>query len=232
MSKRNLLNLILLVLIFVLIALVIYEPGKDIPITPPSLTNLKENDISHIKVKRLSADQIEQEIEFNKTSTGWEMIKPYKLPANVFRIDSILKLLSALSLSQNNLTNLDLNTFGLEKPKVTIIFNNTSIAFGHNKSLKNNRYVKIASTLHMIADTFFYQLTAKTESYISHKLIPEKSNITKIVLPNLKLEQANNRWDVTPKVDNISADAINQLINEWKLSQAYDVNKLKSKLNQ
>ena len=229
MSKRNLLNLILLIFVFVLIALVVYEPGKDIAITPPLLTDLKAVDITHIKVKRLSPDQNEQEIEFNKTTTGWEIVKPFKLKANVFRIESILKLLSTVSFSQNNLTNLELTKFGLDKPQVTIIFNNTTIAFGHNKSLKNHRYVKIGSTLHMITDTFFYQLTAKAESYINHKLIPEKNKIKKLILPGLELEQTNGSWNISPTADNISADAVNQLISEWQLSQAFDVNKLNAK---
>lgn len=232
MSKRNSLNLILLIFVFVLITLVVYEPGKDVAITPPTLTDLKITDITRIKVKRLSPEKNEQEIKFNKTAAGWEIVKPFKLSANVFRIESILKLLSTVSFSQNTLTNLELAQFGLDKPQVTITFNNTTIEFGHNKSLKNHRYVKIGSTLHMIADTFFYQLTAKAESYINHKLIPEKNKIIKIILPNLELEQTNGKWNIVPNNDNISADAITQLITEWQLSQAFDVNKLNARLKQ
>ena len=80
----------------------------------------------------------------------------------------------------------------------------------------------------MITDTFQYQLVAKTESYIDHKLLPEKSSIIKLVLPNLTLDKKNGIWISTPKQDLFSADSINQLIDEWKLSQAYDVNKIKS----
>jgi len=228
MSKRNLLNLVLLIFILVLVAVVIYEPGKEKPITPPTLTQLKINDIQHIKINRQLANANEQDIIFEKTAEGWMMLKPYQLSANTFRIDSILKLLSAASLSQNNLKNLDQSKFGLNKSQASITFNNkTKITFGHNKSLSHQRYVKIDSTLHMIADTFYYQLMAKTESFINHKLLPEKSKIIKLRLPQTTFEQVEGRWNVTPKAEHFSADSVNQLMSEWQLSQAYDINKIK-----
>ncbi len=229
MSKRNLLNLVLFVSILILVGLVIYEPGKDKPIIPNKLTNLKAEDINHIKISRHQIATGEQEISFKKTKDGWDIIKPYPLSANTFRIESILKLLSTVSLSQNKLENLDQANFGLKKPYVTIQFNNkTAIIFGHNKSLKHYRYVKIGTTLHMINDTFYYQLSAKIESYINHKLLPEKSKIRKLVLPNMKLEQENGKWKLTPESESFSADSINQLISEWELSQAYDLNKVRT----
>lgn len=228
MSKRNLLNLVLLIFVLVLVVFIVYEPGKDVPTVPPTLTDLKINDIHHIKINRRNADSNEQTIVLKKTTAGWVMLKPYQLEANTFRIDSILKLLSTTSFSQNDLKNLNRNKFGLNKPGATITFNNkTAIIFGHNKSLKHHRYVQIGSILHLIADTFYYQLVAKAESYVNHKLLPEKSKIINLHLPNIKLEQTEGKWHITPKADTFSADSVNQLISEWQLSQAYDINKLK-----
>lgn len=227
MSKRNLLNLVLLIIILLLISIVLFEPGKDKAVTPPTLTSLNVDEINHIKIQRQSADINEKELEFNKTSEGWSMNKPFQLSANNFRIESILKLLATVSLSQNNLESLNSKTFGLTNPSITITFNkNTTIEFGHNKSLKNHRYVKIGSTLHMIADTFYYQLTAKSESYIDHKLLPENNKIIKLVLPGMTLVQRDSTWEVTPKAGDSSADSVNQLIDEWLLSQAYDLDKI------
>ena len=228
MSKRNLLNLFLLIFILTLVALVVYKPGKDKTVTPPTLTDLNVNDINHIKISRHNTKADEREIVFEKTNNEWVFVKPYQHTANAFRIDSILKLLSAVSLSQNNLKNLNHEQFGLIHPQATITFNNkTTIVFGNNKSLKHHRYVKIGSTLHMIADTFLYQLIAKAESYINHKLLPEKSKIIKLSLPKIQLVQTDGKWEVTPKADDFSADSVNQLISEWQLSQAYDLNIVK-----
>lgn len=232
MSKRNLLNLSLFIFIIALVTVVVYEPGKDVAIKPPTLSTIEINDITHIKINRPSADSSEREIEFKKTPNGWMMFKPYSVPANAFRIEAILEILSSVSFSQNSLKNLDLNTFGLEKPAATITFNNkTTFVFGHNKSLKNHRYIQIGSTLHLTADTYFYQLAAKSESYISHKLINTQSKIIKLTLPTMVLSKTDGRWEIKPKTNNSSADSINQLISEWQLSQAYDINKLQAKPN-
>lgn len=219
MNTRLLLNLFLLIFIIVLVILVAYEPGKDKAITPPTLTNLKAENINHITLQINNTV-----IELNKTHTGWIMLKPYQHPANSFRIDSILKLLSTVSLSKNSLTNLNPKKFGLDKPLASITFNkSTTIAFGHNKSLKHHRYVKIGSDLHMITDTFYYQLAARTESFIDHKLLPQNSKIIKLSLPNKTFSQKDGKWTITPEPEKFSADSINQLISEWQLSQAYDI---------
>ena len=229
MSSRNILNLVLLVIVLGLVAIVAYEPGKEKPVTPPTLTQLKAKDVNNIKISRQS-DQ--RDIELSRTAHGWVMLKPYHLPANTFRIDSIFKLLSTVSFSQNDLHKLDPINFGLDKPYATITLNNkTSIIFGHNKSLQHLRYVQIGSVLHMIADTFYYQLAAKAESFIDHQLIPKQRKITQLQLPGLKLEEKEEKWEVTPKPKHFSMDSVNDLISEWQLSQAYDIGYEKNKIN-
>lgn len=225
MFKRNLLNIVLLALLALLISLVVLEPGKETK-TPPLLTHLQASNISHIKLTR-SHDKVA--IELVKKDKRWIMLSPYQQPANKFRIDAILKLLSTVSFSKNDLSKLNPSEFGLDQPSASITFNNsTNIIFGHNKSLKNHRYVQIGSDLHMIADTFYYQLAANTESFIDHKLLPENIKITQIRLPSLTLQKINNAWQVSPKRISFSADAANELIDEWQLSQAYDIKIIKS----
>jgi hypothetical protein len=225
MNKRNLLNLFLFVLILVLVVFVVFQPGKQKATTPPSLTNIKAADVRYITLKR--SDE-KNAIELIKKENVWFMLKPYQQSANAFRIESLLKLLSAVSFSQNILTDLNPAEFGLDKPLVTITFNkNTSIEFGHNNSLNNHRYVKIGSVLHLIADTFYYQLAANSESFINHKVLPENSQITELTLPSLALTRINGNWQASPKADKFSADAVNQLIDEWQLSQAYDIKMVK-----
>jgi hypothetical protein len=227
-SSRNLLNLILLIIILGLIAVVVYEPGKEKPLTPPKLTALNDADIQHIKISRQTDAN---DIELSKTTEGWVMLKPYQLTANSFRVESILKLLSTVSFSQNSLDKLDLKNFGLDKPYATVTLNNsTSIIFGHNKSLKHLRYVQIGTVLHMISDSFYYQLAAKAESFIDHQLLPKNSKIIKLILPELKLQFAEDKWSVTPEPAHFSMDAVNELINEWNLSQAYDIGYTKNKM--
>ena len=221
MSNRNLLNIILLIVIIGLTSLVVFKPGKQSAVTPPTLTNLNVEDIHHILIENNSRKNT---IELVKKNNLWRMIRPYELPANTFRIGSLLKLLSAASLSQNNMSGLKPNDFGLSKPLAVITFNKSvAIKFGHNKSLKNHRYIKIDNILHMIADTFYYQVATSANSFISHNLLPEKSKIIQLTLPTFSLKQIEGRWELSPKSNKFSADVINKLITEWQHSQAYDI---------
>lgn len=220
MSKRNLLNLVLFVFVTALILFIVFEPGKQKQFLP-LLTDLKADEISHITLKR-SFDK--QAIELVKKKQGWMMLSPYQLAANPFRIDAILKLLSTVSFSKNDLTNLNPAQFGFDQPGATITFNNsTTIVFGHNKSLNHHRYVKVGSSLYLIADTFYYQLTAKSESFIDHKVLPANINIVELHLPDFTLKKTNGAWQSIPAMNAFSADRANQLIDEWQLSQAYDI---------
>ena len=221
MSNRNLLNIILLIVIIGLTSLVVFKPGKQSAVTPPTLTNLSVKDIHHILIEKNSSKNT---IELVKKNNLWRIIRPYELPANTFRIESLLKLLSAASLSQNNMSGLKPNDFGLSKPLAVITFNKSvAIEFGHNKSLKNHRYIKIDNILHMIADTFYYQVATSANSFISHSLLPEKSKIIQLTLPTFNLKQIEGKWELSPKSNEFSADAINKLIDEWQHSQAYDI---------
>lgn len=226
MSKRNLLNVVLLIVIIGLISLVVFKPGKKSAITPPTLTNLNAQDIQHILINK---NNDKNTLELVKKNNRWMMINPYELPANKFRIESLLKLLSAASLSQNNISNLNPNNFGLKNPLAVITFNKSiAIKFGHNKSLKHHRYIQVDNVLHMIADTFYYQVATSTNSFISHDLLPEKSKIIQLTLPKFNLKQFEGRWELSNKSQVFSADVINKLIAEWQHSQAYDIKVKKS----
>lgn len=221
MSTRNLLNIALIIFISLLVVLVIYEPGKKKAVTPPTLTNLKSSDIQHISITRKNEKQA---IEFIKKESGWTMTQPYQQSANTFRIDAILELLSAVSFSQHDLENLNPAEFGLDDPVATITFNKkTRIIFGHNKSLRHLRYIQIGSVLHMTGDTFYYKLAANPENFINHKLLPENSKIIQLTLPAFKLSKTDGRWTISTGKTDYSADAINQLIDEWMFSQAYAI---------
>ncbi|MFK5913311.1 MAG: DUF4340 domain-containing protein [Woeseiaceae bacterium] len=233
MSTRPLLNLFLFLFVLALIAIIFFEPGKETAKTPPSLTSLNKEDVSRIKIVTPN----KKTIELIKDKDTWKIVSPYQNAANTFRINALLKLLSSVSLSKYSLSNLDKNQFGLTTPSASIQFNDMTIYFGHNKSLKNHRYVQVSNDVHLIADTFYYKLSANPESYIDHKILPIGSKITKLILPSMTLSYGINKetdisqWNIQPVAGETSADSINQLISEWELSQAFDLKVIPIKKN-
>lgn len=231
MNSRHILNLGLFIVIIILVSIVLLEPGKE-PVPKASvLTSIKPGSINHIYIQSQANKQY---IELKKINHKWIMLQPYSLPANPYRIDSVLKILNTETHSQHDLSTLKPADFGLDKPRAVIKVTDeqakqTEIIFGHNKSLKNHRYLQVNNTLHMMVDKFHYLISGKTESFIDHKLIPE-GELTRLDLPDFSLNLENEKWQISKdNIRNYSADNVTRLLDEWKLSQAYDLEKINAK---
>jgi hypothetical protein len=221
MASRLWLNLALLLLIAILGIIVFYEPGKQPAPVPVRLTQLTPASITHIHIKRISG----KDIELVKEANGqWWMHNPYYLPANEFRVQSLLRLAETESLSNHALDQLQPATYGLDRPRAIVTFDrSTQISFGNTEPLQQRRYVQIGDQLHTTVDTFYYQAAANPTIYLNHALLPPDANIRKIVLPNLQLAFKDGQWQRTPLYPEYSADANIELINNWRHAQALEL---------
>ncbi len=220
MRSRLLLNLGLLVLVGILVAIVVFEPGKQPEPKPRPLTTLKPESITKLKLVRGPDDVI----EFEKRDGRWWLVKPWQLPARDFRVQGILRLLKADSQSRHDLASLDLAKFGLDKPRASVTFNGElTIDFGGTEPLAQRRYVRIGNDLHTIIDTFYYQVAATPESFVDLALLPPDAKIVRLVLPDLTLELKDGKWQRTPAHPELSADASIELVDAWRQTRALDV---------
>jgi hypothetical protein len=221
MASRLWLNLALLLLIAILGIIVFYEPGKKPLPVPTRLTQLTPASITHIHIKRISGEDIELVKEPNGQ---WWMHNPYHLPANEFRVQSLLRLAETESLSNHALGQLQPATYGLDQPRAIVTFDrSTQISFGNTEPLQQRRYVQIGDQLHTIVDTFYYQAAANPTIYLNHVLLPSNANILKLVLPDLQLAFKDGQWQRTPSHPEYSADASVELINNWHHAQALEL---------
>jgi len=212
MSSRNLLNLILLIVIAVLVAVVIYEPGKKVaPVV--KLTDLSKSAINKIEISHIGAKKIVLE----KKDGKWQMLEPYAMPANEFKTDSITELAEAKSTAQYPIKQGEnLKPYGLDVPRLTVTFNGKDkLAFGGTEPLKYQRYVRVGDTLHLIFDRYYYNLSAAAPEFVEHALLPGSPSITKLVLPKLSLTQEGDKWQAQPPVKQLSNDQVNELLDNW-----------------
>jgi len=221
MASRLWLNLALLLLLGILLLVVIYEPGKKVEPQPTRLTQLTPETVNHVHLKRVTGN----DVELVKESDGrWWMHNPYHLPANEFRVQSLLRLTHAESLSNHTLNGLQLATYGLDKPRAVVTFNRTEqIKFGNTEPLQQRRYVQAGDQLHTIVDTFYYQAAGSPTIYLSHSLLPPAADIVKLVLPDLQLTIKEGLWQRTPQYSKLSADASIELIDNWQHAQALEL---------
>jgi hypothetical protein len=227
MNPRTLLNIILLAAIVVLVLFVIFEPGKKAPETPSSLTDLSVDKITSIAIENDNKPAVQLE----KRDKNWFLTAPYQMPANNFRVQSLLQIAGAESHAQFSSNAHDLKKFHLGHPKAVLRLNDTSISFGDTEPLTLRRYVLVGSTIHLIKDNVFHQLTQNATSFISLALLPEASIITRLTLPDMTLQKDRNNaaWTLEPNPKGqVSMDQINKLIDAWTSAQALAVEPYKS----
>lgn len=224
MNSRNIINIILLLLVAILLAVLFLEPGaQKKPLN--TLTIIDKKSIHSIKITRLTGDPI----EFIKQQKQWLLTTPYQIKANEFRINALIRIVEETSQAQYPISEIDLKKFKLAPPQATLRLNDTLIQFGGSEPLKLNRYVRINNTLHLIKDTYFYQINSSFNLFIDHALIGKNETITHLKLPDVDVKLKQGKWIVQPQPKNYSADDVIQLISEWNNIHAIDIKPIENK---
>jgi type II secretory pathway component PulM len=220
MSKRNLLNLGLLLLVGVLVLLVIYEPGIEKPQEPTRLLELEREAVTQIRIER----QGQETVALTRDGGDWNLTEPLAIGASAFRIGSLLRITEQKSLGSFPAEPERLAGYGLEAPRVTLTLNDAvTVAFGDNTPLDQRRYVRLGDRVHMVSDTLYYHLIGAYTTFIRQELLPEGTALAALTLPGLRVSWQAERWQVEPRPESFSADQVTRLIDAWKLASAVQV---------
>ncbi len=220
MQSRVLLNLGLLALV-VALGLTIFNLRDDSE--EYQLTTLKPDDITAIKIQHR-----DRYVVLKKQDDGWRMTRPINIPANNFRVNSLLKLINTTVHASYDISQLNLARYKLDKPRTILrLFNgenDTVIAFGGSNPINRMRYVKTGERMALIDDNFYPLVSSQIGTLISPRLLPDVKGITRLQLPNLLIEKTDNgKSRLTPDNNTLSADDINALIDEWLHVEAFGV---------
>jgi len=221
LSKRNLINLALALIVIALVLVVIYTPGKDEPSTKIIQTDTPS--ITSIKIERIG----NQAISFLLEDKDWQMLEPFAMKANKIKVESLLDLLeynyhARYDLAQ--LADLDAKQYGLDIPRTTITFNEKhKFEFGSTEPLNKYRYIRYQDTLYLTDDFYYHRILGSATTFLDHALIDKKHKITKIELPGLTLTLKDAKWQAKPKPKKYSNDQANELVDHWTLSHAIEI---------
>jgi len=224
MLHRGLINIALVIVITLLILLVIYEPGIKKLQGLPKLTDLTKDQVNLIRLEK----QDEPMIELNKNEQNhWVIKTPFKLPANQFRIETLLNVLADHDYQLIDNKELSLTEVKLVPPIVTLTFNQFVMAFGDKSPINNGqRYVQVNGQVYLMLDSVYHFLVDDAVVFVSLSPLGEYQKITEIQTPNYHLRAENGRWiSLQPLIGNedTSPDALNSLIDDWQLLQALSV---------
>jgi len=215
MSKNNILNLVLFIVVIALASVIFFSEQPETELDRLSL--LDASDISSISIQHNS-----KSTTIEKQADGhWQITRPVNIAANDFRINSLLELLSAPVHSSYSSNEITLGNIGLEQPETTIKFDELSIAFGTVNPATELRYLRLGDTIHTIEDVYYPLLSSHFGTLVSLNLLPQNSRTEKLIL----LNQTISRDDAGLWQSNIglSADRINETIEHWQQDQAFGV---------
>lgn len=219
MGKRTLLNLWLAAALVVLVWVVWQEPGHDTSPATIKLTRLNPATITKVVITRGN-----QSLVLTRHDSTWELQQPIKITANASRVENLLHLAEAESLARFSAAGRDLVQYGLRDPEVRLRLDDTELLIGSATPLDQRRYVQVGDTIHLIADSFTYDLTSDAADYVSRDLLPRGAKIVAIDLPGGKLSRdEKGAWTLTPAASGIAPDVLQKLVDEWINAQAIRV---------
>lgn len=219
MSKKNILNLFLLIAVATLATTIYFTemPSSDLQ----TLTRTKVDDITTISINHNGSVTT-----FNKKTDGhWQITQPLNIAANDFRINSILRLLAAPVHKRYRSSEIDTQKIGLDEPETVVSLNNIEISFGITNPVTSLRFVRIGEAVSTIEDVYLPLVNSHFSTLVSLNLLPLStqsfSGIDKLILLNQTISKDDNGlWQ--SNID-ISADNINKTLDHWQHDQAFGV---------
>lgn len=222
MNSKTLLNVFLVVVLAALLALVIYEPGKNETLLTKKLTALDAAAVQDIRIE----SQGRETILLHKQAAQWQMREPLNMPANVGRIQQLLRITGAKSIANYAMSRVDANQLQLDAPGLSLQLDDVLLRFGTTDALGGSRYVQVGNTVHLITDRYSHLAKGAATDFVSPRLLPEllpgTDGINELILPGLHLLQQDGHWSVNGK----DADAVQTLLDEWRHARALRVSAL------
>jgi hypothetical protein len=226
MQSRWLINLLLVVIILVLGVVVWYTLEQEHKRAQlPELTALTAEQVRTITIDRTN----QEAIKLVKDDHGnWQLTTPFTLPANHFRVEQLLKILSEHNYKSLEDQPVKLADLQLDPPLATLIFDQVKIALGDKSPMNDGqRYIQINQNIYLISDTLFYSVNDDAVSWVSLSLLGEQPQIVELKIPDYHLVLKEKQWVLdsqvaTAEIDT-GPDALNALISNWQNLQAFNV---------
>jgi hypothetical protein len=154
MDRRLRLNLLLLLLVALLGLAVWFSRPAD----PTPLTSIDPAEVTRIEISDLSG----RHIQMRRRDGEWYLDGGKR--ADQARVAQLLGICRTSSLARFPAP-VSLKPYGLKAAPIMLRLNDKSLAFGATDPIHGWRYVLIGKQIHLIADGFYYHLSAPPEAW-------------------------------------------------------------------
>ena len=215
LSKRLLVNFLLVVLIGAMAYAGLHFDPKDTVETKSTISGLTPDDVHSIEIQ---AGDLQ--LRLKRGTEGWDLESPINWPANDTIVGRLLSILSLETSALANAADVDLAQLGLQQPQTSIRFNDTLLQFGTTNNIGERRYVMQGTTLYLLPDVHLAFITEGLSALVDRRLLPRRAEITSLQLPDLEIRLDDNRhWRSNRAVEFPQARLV-QLVDNWQNLQA------------
>jgi len=215
MSKRLLLNLLLVLVLSILIGLAFFSPRETV--APSAFSQLEYNMVDSIIIEHK-----QQRTSIKKSVDGWQITEPFLVEADEFRIQAILNILSESAATHYDITAADYKKFSLNPPLATLTLNQQRFLFGATSPVNDQRYVLTNNKLFLISDTHFALISSGFKNIIRRQLFASNTKFLAIDFDNTHLS-INDKGGWQSNHAGQSSDDIQKFITNWQHIQAFAV---------
>lgn len=217
MSRRNLLNLALLLVAAALAAVIVLRPGLHTTARRAPLSTLDPQQVTRIDVTRPAGAAL----HFRKHGTHWQIDDGKVLSADDFQMSTVLALLQAVPVRSYPVHDLDLARLGLDPPQASAQFDTLQLELGGTDAIDGLRYVRSGATVFLVKDRYAHLLNAGVANFVQRTLLPGDARIRALQLPGLTLTQPDGvHWQLQPDDRSVGADRIQALLRDWQRASA------------
>jgi len=215
MSKRLLLNLLLVVVLSLLIGLAFLNPRETVK--PLAFSKLEFNTVDSIIIEHK-----QQRTAIKKSGEVWQITEPFLAEADEFRIQAMLNILAESNATHYDIAEADYEKFSLNPPLATLTLNQQRFLFGSTSAVNNQRYVLTNNKLFLISDTHFALISSGFKNIIRRQLFASNTKFTAIDFDDTHLSK-NDKGSWQSNHAEQSPDDIQKFITNWQHIQAFAV---------
>jgi hypothetical protein len=229
LGRRWLLNLVLIALLVALAVFLLYRHLTGPAAQTAALTALSAENLTRIRLTHQGRSPIvlirdqDAAVVDGDPAAGWRMTEPVAGRVNPFNLKALFALAAAPIQAEVPFSAERLAAFGLAMPATEVRFDEETLTFGSTHPFNDQVYVRRGDHLFLIETRHYRVATYPYNSFLDTLLLGGVGSLSAIELPGFKLRLHEGGWRREPPHAQLTGDAINRFVEQWRHARALSV---------
>lgn len=224
--QRTLLNIVLLLAVAG-VGAALYFGHNHGGGAQPILPHMKASSIHTIRIHHPGKPAI----VLDRKNGHWFLRKPVRSPAQDSQVKILTDLASMKSRKQFGASGVNLKNLSLKPPQWTIKLNNTLLKFGGRDPIKQQRYVQIGHTVHLLSLVTSAPMDADYSDLVDHGIIPRGRKLVSVKTKRYTLHRGpRHKWTLQGAPKDAAPNAAYKLAQAWMQARGEWLDMLSKKL--